>query len=148
MSKKEIYAWTSFASMGALLGYYLIVVTGWTENTPEFESGLTSLFFRVFIIALVIETTLDLLRSFNKKEVFEDERDKAIEGKGFKNAYYFLLIAVFLVAGHTFAYDLLGLADKAGLFSAPFISTHILLCSAFVAVMLKSATQLYYYNRS
>lgn len=147
MSKKELYAWTSFGSMGALLGYYLIVVLGWTENMPEIESGLRSLFFRVFVIALVVEVTLDILRSLNNKEVFEDERDKAIEGKGFKNAYYFLLIAVFTVAGHTFAYDLLGFSDKAGLFSAPFVSTHILLCSAFIAVMLKSATQLYYYNR-
>ncbi|MTI88604.1 MAG: hypothetical protein FH748_11605 [Balneolaceae bacterium] len=148
MSKKEIYVWASFGSTTAILGYYLITVFGLSEAAPEVTARLESLFVRVFLIAFVIEIGLDVFRSINKKEIYADERDKQIEARGTKNAYYFLVGAIFVVAGHEILNSFFGnLNLDTGYGALPYLTVHLLFVSAFLGMMIKSATQLFFYLR-
>lgn len=146
MSKKEIYAWSSLVSSLVLLGFYLIAVFGWPESLENYGDYITGIFWKVLGIAIVVEVALDLMKEFKVGEVHQDERDILIESKGYRNAYYFLMIAVISLVINLLLSDLASKASGENLFLAiPFMTFHVLVIILFTANITKSATQLYYY---
>lgn len=149
MSKKEIYAWSSLASSLVLLGFYLIAVFGWPESLENYGDYITGLFWKVLGIAILVEVVLDLMRDLNIGEVHRDERDMLIESKGYRNAYYLLMVAIFSLAINLLISDLASEAASKQMFLAiPFMALHVLVIVLFAANITKSTTQLYYYLKS
>lgn len=142
MSKQEIYAWTSVLSSLSIVIIYTVFAIGLPENWAEVESQLASIFFKVFLFVLVIEVILGILK--NNNEVDKDERDEMIAGKGYRNAYHFLSIAVVIVLFQMIMENILGFHS----FVYGTVSlVHVLMYAVLVASIINRATQIYFYRR-
>lgn len=142
MSKQEIYAWTSLLSSIAILGFYGLTMFGLPTEWASIEDQLSSTLIKIFLFAFIIEIGIGILK--NSNEVEKDERDEKIAGKGFKNGYYFLSIAVSFVLFQViienfFAY-------------APFLYgtlslIHLLVITLVLSSVVNRITQIYYYRK-
>jgi len=147
MSKQEIYSWCSLGFSLAILSYYLLSVFGWPPGLEQYANYVTGLIWKVIGAAVAIELTLDLLKSTKFGGVHKDERDKLIESKGFRNAYYFLMIALISLIGNVLISDFLSeVSGEKVLMAVPYMTFHALVVILFVSNIVKSVTQLYYYN--
>lgn len=142
MSKQEIYAWTSFLSSIAILGFYSITVFGWPESLPDVEAQLSSLFIKVFLFALGVEVILGILK--NKNEVEKDERDERIAGKGFRNGYLFLSVAIVFILSQLILDSIFG---QAGFIYGMVSLIHALIFTLFISSMVNRITQIYFYHK-
>ncbi|NGP87959.1 hypothetical protein [Fodinibius halophilus] len=148
MSKKEIYAWSSLASSIVLLGLYLTAVFGWPTSLEEHAGYITGLFWKVLAIAVVVELLIEVLKEFNSTEVFEDERDEKIQAKGYKNAYYFLMGSIIVLAFNMFLNNLgQEVFEDQLVLTVPVLSLHLLIIIFFMADITKAGTQIYYYRK-
>ncbi len=147
MSRKEIYAWCSLGLTLAIFGYYLVSVFGLPSGLENNREYVTDLIWKVIGIAFLIELVLDLLKSTKLGGVSKDERDILIESKGFRNAYYFLMVAIVSLVINVLISDYLSEASGQKLFLAvPFMMFHVLVFILFIASIIKSVTQLIYYE--
>lgn len=148
MSKQELYAWTALASTLAILGLYLVMVWGLPEGVDGYADGMIDIFIKVIVIAFIVELILGLSKHTKAGRIDKDERDFLIEGKGFRNAYYFVMAAISTLAAHLFISNLFGeeIAEKVYMV-VPSTTFHALLIIFLVTSMTKSVTQLYYYRR-
>lgn len=146
MSKQELYAWSSFASTIAIMGFYIISVFGWPDALPDYSNHLTRLFINVFIITLLVEIILGIMK--RKNSVEKDERDELIAAKGFKNAYLFLTGTLTIVLVQILLDDFLTpyVPDRT-LFSATIQLFHVLLILLFTASLINRGTQIYFYRK-
>lgn len=148
MSRKEIYAWCSLGLTSALLGYYFITVFGLPSGLEDYSENISSLIWKVIGITFLIQFVIDLLNSTKIGGVAKDERDKLIESKAFRNAYYFLMAAVISLIVHVLINDAIGQATGENLFlDLPFMMFHVLILVLFSAILIKSGTQVFYYQR-
>lgn len=148
MSRQELYAWAGLASAAGIAGYYVLAVIGLPEGSAPIAEPLGGLFIRVIVIAVVVEFVLDLSQSLDRLRIDKDERDRMIEGKGFRNAYYVLVVMVFTAIGHLVVTGLLGRhLDEKVVVSLPLLTLHILVLGVFAASMVNSATRLICYRR-
>ena len=142
MSKQEIYAWTSLLSSIAILGFYGLTMFGLPSEWAAIEDQLSSVLFKIFLFALIVEVGIGILK--NKHEVEKDERDEKIAGKGFKNAYYFLAIAVSFVLFQVIMDNIFSYA--------PFIYStisliHLLVVTLVLSSIVNRTTQIYFYRK-
>ncbi len=148
MSKQELYAWTSFLSTVALLGYYVLVIVEPSGGVAGYAGEMKALFLKVIGIALLVEIVLELSRYVGARGVEKDERDHTIAAKGFRNAYFFVMVALVSLLGNLWVSDVLSRAAGERVFLAiPFATVHALLAIVLLAQIIRSATQLYYYRR-
>ena len=108
MSKQEIYAWVSLASTLAILGLYVLNVWGLPEGMEGAAAGMIDLFFKVIVIAFVVELGLGISKQTAAGRIDKDERDIQIEGKGFRNAYYVVMAGISVAAAQLFIGNLMG----------------------------------------
>jgi hypothetical protein len=148
MSNKEIYAWTSVSTSAALLIFFLTYTFGWPELLTSHTEQINSVLWKVLIGAFLVELILELVSSINEKGVMQDERDRRIEAKGYKNAYQLLMVGLLIIIGHTVAHHILQ-ADYPGgqLMGMSYYSFHMIVVVLFSANILKAGTQLYFYRR-
>lgn len=148
MSKQEMYAWASLASTLAILGIYLIMAGGLPQGIENYASGMMEIFIKIIVMAFVVELVLGLSKHTKAGHIDKDERDVIIEGKGFRNAYYFVMAAISVLAAQLFIGDLLGQEITERLFMIkPSIIFPALLIVFLVTSLIKSATQLFYYRQ-
>lgn len=148
MSKQEIYAWSSLGFTLAIFVYYLLSAFGWSPGLENYADYITGLIWKVIAAAFAIEFILDLLKSTRFGGVHKDERDMLIESKGFRNAYYFVMAALISLIVNLFISDFLSEASDEKVFIAvPFVTFHSLVFILFIASIIKSSTQLFYYQR-
>lgn len=148
MSKQEMYAWSSLGLTLAVFSFYLLSVFGWPAGLENYAEYITGIIWKVIVAAFAIEFILDFLKSTKFGGVDKDERDLLIESKGFRNAYYFVMAAIVTLIGHLFINDFLSEASGEQFFlTAPFMTLHVLVFIIFIAGIIKSATQLFYYQK-
>ena len=148
MSRKEIYAWCSLGITLSILGYYIITVFGLPAGVEGYREQITGLLWKVLGVAFLVEMGLDLLNSTSLSGVAKDERDMLIESKAFRNAYYFLIVAIISLVMNVFISDFLSNASgEAVLLSMPFVTLHVLVVVLFTAILIKAVTQIFYYQR-
>ena len=149
MSKKEIYIWSSFVSSTLLLFFYLIAVFGWPGQLENYADYISGIFWKVLGIAITIEIILDVLKEFQTETKTDEPHDLLAQAKGYRNAYYFLMVVIASLGVNLFLSDLI--ASETGqehlLFAIPFVTLHIIVVVFFLANITKSITQLYYYSR-
>lgn len=147
MLRKEIYAWSSLASSVVLLTFYLISVFGWPEGVAGYDF-VVDLFWKVLGIAVAVEVVLALLGEFNIGKAMHGEQEVIIESKGYRNAYYLLMVALVALMVHIFLNDVATeYAGKELWLAMPFMTLHLLVIIVFTASITKSSTQLYYYSK-
>lgn len=148
MTKQEIYAWSSISSSLVLLGFYLVATFGWPESLEGYADDITGIFWKVLGIAIAVEVILEVLKEFRIGEVHKDERDTRIESKGYRNAYYMLMVALVSLVVHLLLNNLIGsTAGEEVFLTISFMTVHILVVILFMANVTKSATQLYFYSK-
>lgn len=121
---------------------YTVYAIGLPENWADVENQLTSIFFKVFLFVLVVEIILGILK--NKNEVEKDERDEMIAGKGYRNAYHFLMIAVVTVLFQMMMENVLGLHS---LIYGTLSLIHVLIYVVLFSSIINRGTQIFYYRR-
>jgi hypothetical protein len=142
MSKQEMYAWTSLLSSTSVVVIYTVYAIGLPENWAEVESQLASIFIKVFLFVLVIEIALEILK--NKNEVEKDERDEMVAGKGYRNAYHFLMVSVVFVLFQMIMENILGFQS----FVYGSVSlVHVLIYIVLLASIINRGTQIFFYRR-
>jgi hypothetical protein len=149
MSKKEIYIWSSLVSSTLLLFFYLIAVFGWPAQLENYADYISGIFWKVLGIAITIEIILEIMKEFQTEPQSEETHDLLAQAKGYRNAYYFLMVVIASLGVNLFLSDLL--ATETGeehlFFAIPFLTFHIIVVVFFLASITKSVTQLYYYSR-
>jgi len=148
MSRNEIYAWSSIGLTLAVFGYYLVSIFGLPAGLENYSGQIIGLIWKVIGITFLIQLVLDLLNSTKVGGVAKDERDMKIESKAFRNVYYFLMVAIVSLVANLLISDYISEASgQAHLLSLPFMTFHILVTILFIAILVKSGTQVFYYNR-
>ena len=149
MTRQELYSWSSLVSSAILLMFYLIAVFGWPSAIEQYSEYVLGLFWKVLVIAVIIEVGLEIIRELDTGRPEEGEEHALIEGKGYKNAYYFLTGTMVAVAVTLFFSDFTSLMSGEEVFlTVPFTMLHIIVAVIFVASMTKSVTSLYYYRKA
>ena len=147
MSRQELYAWSSLGFTAAIFAYYLITVFGWPAGMEAYAEQITDLIWKVIGITVLAELILDLLNSTRLGGIHKDERDIQIAAKGFRNAYYFLMGSIIVLVVHVIINDFIREISGEHLFlSVPFIIFHVLVFILFIANIIRSGTQVFYYQ--
>lgn len=121
---------------------YTVYAIGLPENWAEVESQLASIFIKVFLFVLVIEIALGILK--NKNEVEKDERDEMVAGKGYRNAYHFLMVSVVFVLFQMIMENILGFQS----FVYGTVSlVHVLIYVVLLASIINRGSQIFFYRR-
>lgn len=148
MSKQELYAWASLASTLAILGLYLMMAWGLPEGMESYAAGMIDVFIKVIVIAFVVELFLGFSKHTKAGRIDKDERDILIEGQGYRNAYYFVMAAISMVAAHLFTRNIFGAEIAENVYMAtPSMTLHALLVIFLSTSLIKTLTQLYYYRQ-
>ncbi|NNE71628.1 MAG: hypothetical protein HKN29_14865 [Rhodothermales bacterium] len=143
-SRSELYAWVALASSGAIALYYLIAVIGFPGPDSPMVDGLRGPLLTVFGWALLFEILLGIAQSLESTKVEKDERDRLIEGKGFRNAYFFVIAIVVSLLGHVVFWKVLAGGSVTG---SGLVMFHTLVMTLLLASVVNAATKLFYYMR-
>jgi ABC-type uncharacterized transport system permease subunit len=143
-SKQEWYAWTSLTSGLALLTWYTIAVLG-----LEVGESFISLLIKVLVISVAIEIALGITGKTPAGRVEKDERDRQIEGYGFRNGYYFVMVALPVLAWKLGVKVLLvGLKFGELDAHAPGTVLHYLVATFLLAGIVNAGTRVVLYRRA
>ncbi len=119
----------------AVFGFYFFrmfkILTG-----GEMDKTETLIFFvSAIVLLIIIEVVAHIFLTVVHRPETIDERDRLIELKATRIAYFFLVLGVFLTIGSIM------------MSLSPFMTAHIMLLSFVIAEMAKSISQLIYYRR-
>ena len=143
-SRTELYAWTALLSSGALAAYYLIAVIGIPGPDVPMSEGLKGPLLTVFGWTVFFEFLLGILQSLESTRVVKDERDRLIEGKGFRNAYFFLVSVVVSLLAHVAIWKVIA---GSSVTMSGLVMFHVLVMTLLLGSVVNAATKLYYYMR-
>ncbi len=148
MSKQQIYAWLNLGFTLAVAIFYIVTFFGWPSALAPSAESITSILWKVIVVTFVGELILDIMQSTKAGGVYKDERDEQIEGKAFRNAYYFLVAALFTLIGHIVLKGLIfQLKTDQITISLTVETLHWIVMAIFAASILKSSTQLFFYHK-
>ena len=133
---KEKYLIYEFGLTGLFFVDYLFL----TFRSINSNNSLFSIYFAivVFYTIAIVLMTLFLLYITKAKDLENDERDRAIELKGYRNAYISIVGIINILIVLCLLLDVL---------FQPFIIFNILFSSLFISHIVNDITQLYYYRR-
>lgn len=146
MSYQEKNIIVSLVSTLLIFGYYVLNVLRMNQGGDLQPTAVYSLWATVIalgIIIIILATILaqiafaiiQYIQTQEEEEFIEDERDKLIDLKGTRNAYYLFSIGVFLAM----------LTAVFGM--PPLVMFNLLLASAFLGAIMGDVSRLFYYWR-
>lgn len=145
MSKQEILSWTSLATSTSVVVFYVLIIFGLPESLPDYSGQLFSIFFKVFLVAVVIEMVVEIMSK--KKRVDKDERDFMIEAYGHRYAYTFLVIALAIVLVNLFLSGIFGeYSEIHAMIGSKRVIFHTLFFILYIASIIKRMTMIYHYR--
>ena len=148
LSFQEKSIWGSLIITLLAFGYYFVTVLEmWSQGTAG-AADVTGLIVGVIVAVVVVEIVYHILISIRPTPDPEDERDRLIEGKATRVAYFLLVCGALTAIGHGIATHGTAEGWRSSVDGAlsPFITAHILLFSFVLAEVVKFCTQLYYYR--
>lgn len=149
LSYQEKSAWGSLIITLLAFGYYFVAAVGmWREGSAG-AGALTALIIAVVVAVVVAEIAYQILIALMPGSDLTDERDRLIEGKAIKVAYFLLAAGAIIAMGHAIASW--GAAESGWTSSAegamsPFVTIHILLFAFIAAEVAKFCMQLYHFR--
>lgn len=135
MSFKEKSIWISLVTTILIFGYYFLRIFQMANNEEATHTEIAVFFISVIVLIVIVETILHILLAIFHRPEAEDERDRLIELKATRNAYYLLVAGVFTA--------IVGFVVSA----APILVAHIILFFFILAETGAFITQLFYYRR-
>ena len=147
MTSLEKYLWTSFTATLAFLTIYIVMIAGAKGGLETAPYSLFGVYFAV-VLGFTLTHIAAALIFLAKNQRKEDERDHAIELKGYRNGYYTLfgVINLILIAVLVSLNLSEGEHDKVLLMQPQFIF-HALFLGTFLIHGVETGTRLYYYRR-
>ena len=147
MTRQELYAWAAVASAIGIAGYYILAVIGLPNTVEPFGEELGGVLIRVILVAAGVELGLDVLQSISSLRIDKDERDRLVEGKSFRNAYFVLVAVAFAAIGNLALTELLGRYLGEGAVPLPMTALHILVLGVLLAFAVNATSRIYFYRR-
>lgn len=147
MSKQQIYAWLNVGFTLSVAIFYVVTFFGWPSILAPSAESITSILWKVIAVTFVGEIVLDILQTSKIGGIYKDERDEQIEGKAFRNAYYFAMAALVVLVGQIVSKGLIMqfMTDQLSL-TLDIDTLHYIIITIFAASVIKSSTQLFYYH--
>lgn len=147
MSPLEKYTWASLLATLTFLSYYGLLVFQAPSGMVQQAGAMTRIYVLVIILFTLVQGLLSTLLLWYTKarHIKQDERERLIETKAYRNAYFFLFGAVNLLLLYILFSDAVG-GDRA-LRTNLYLTFHSLFVMAFVAHLTYLSTQLFYYRR-
>ena len=136
----------SLVAILAVFGYYFATV-GPNGLETEFTATVIGRLVAAVVLLVAIEIVFHLLIAVKSGPLLEDERDRLIESKSYRNAYFLLGAGVFLAMASAIAGSALGASFPGIVKGTPLAIAHLLLLSMVLAEAAKFLTQLYFYRR-
>lgn len=136
LSFQEKSLWVSLVSTVLIFGYYFVYSFQILLDANEANNaGIFGLFVGMLVVFIVIQIVLHIIITIFSRRQDSDERDRLIELKGTRIAYYALVIGIWT----SFSVPLF--------WAHSMMSAHFILLSFIVAVVASYVAQLIYYRR-
>jgi len=142
LSYQEKRIWMNLVAEVVVYAYYF----GRVRLSALTMGEMVGLVVTMVVLQVILQTTLALTA---KREAM-DERDRAIEGVAFRNAYFVLVIGLVAMLAVMWSRNSAGVQSGGFLLahSSGFFAVNLVLIALFVAEVGKLMTQLVLYRRS
>ncbi|NYF79209.1 hypothetical protein [Granulicella arctica] len=137
LSYQEKSIWTSLITQGLIFGYYFGTV-GWTSG------HVGNLFVGAVVLSFIVQIFYPFVGT-RSRTATKDERDRAIEGKAYRNAYHFLVVGVILMLFNGLTGTVFGWPIPGG--QSVIFTANLMILLLALTQIFKSATQLILYRR-
>lgn len=134
-SFQEKSIWISLVTISLIFGYYFVRVF---KMASQDEINITQsivLLISVIVMVIIVEVIFHIIISLKSRPQALDERDRLIELKATRNAYFVLVLGIFV--------PIAGIAAQV----RPFIVAHVIMFIFVLSEIAKFLTQLFYYKR-
>ena len=137
MSKsfQEKSVWISLITVSLIFGYYFVRIFQMISKNQIDVIRNAVLFISVVIMVVVTEIIFHIIIAVRTRCEDKDERDRVIELKATRNAYFILIVGVFL----SFVCVAFSLQS--------FIIVHVIMFFFVLSEITKFLSQLFYYQR-
>ena len=134
-SFQEKSIWISLVTISLIFGYYFVRVFQIAFQDEINVIKNTVLLISVIVMVIIVEVVFHIILALRTRPEAKDERDRLIELKATRNAYFLLVFGIFLSIGSIAASV------------STFIMAHIIMFFFIISEIAKFLTQLFYYRR-
>lgn len=105
MTQAEKYSWASLVTTAAIFWYFQMQMLHELAVVDRPPGELFELYITVIVLTIIAESVIAGVLAVSKRgsKVEKDERDRTIEAKANRNAFYFLCVAINVAIFHILA---------------------------------------------
>jgi uncharacterized membrane protein HdeD (DUF308 family) len=134
-SFEEKSIWISLLTISLIFGYYFVRIVQMVSQDDINVAQSIVLLISVIVMVIIVEVVFHIIITLKDRPEALDERDRLIELKATRNAYFVLVFGIFL--------PIVGIAAQV----RPFIVAHVIMFIFVLSEITKFLTQLFYYRR-
>ena len=134
-SFEEKSIWISLLTISLIFGYYFVRIVQMVSQDDINVAQSIVLLISVIVMVITVEVVFHIIIALRDRPQALDERDRMIELKATRNAYFVLVFGIFL--------PMAGIAAQV----RPFIVAHVIMFIFVLSEITKFLTQLFYYRR-
>ena len=134
-SFEEKSIWISLLTISLIFGYYFVRIFQMAFQDDINVAQSIVLLISVIVMVIIVEVVFHIIIALKDRPEALDERDRMIELKATRNAYFVLVFGIFL--------PMAGIAAQV----RPFIVAHVIMFIFVLSEITKFLTQLFYYRR-
>ena len=134
-SFEEKSIWISLLTISLIFGYYFVRIVQMVSQDDINVAQSIVLIISVIVMVIIVEVVFHIIIALKDRPEALDERDRMIELKATRNAYFVLVFGIFL--------PMAGIAAQV----RPFIVAHVIMFIFVLSEITKFLTQLFYYRR-
>ncbi len=134
-SFEEKSIWISLLTISLIFGYYFVRIVQMVSQDDINVTQSIVLLISVIVMVIIVEVVFHIIIALKDRPEALDERDRMIELKATRNAYFVLVFGIFL--------PMAGIAAQV----RPFIVAHVIMFIFVLSEITKFLTQLFYYRR-
>lgn len=145
LSFQEKSVWGSIVSLVAVYGWY---VKELLSAYPAIDASLMAgLLLTVVVLIIVIEAALHIAIAIRSRPAPEDERDRLIQTRAHRNAYYVLAVGTVVAIGQVVIGEAMNATSSVITLERSLLAANILLLAFVLAELVALGSQLVYYRR-
>ena len=127
--------WISLATISLIFGYYFVRVFKMASQDQINVVESIVLLISVIVMVIIVEVVFHIILALRTRPEAQDERDRLIELKATRNAYFVLVFGIFL--------PIACIAASV----RPFIVAHVIMFIFVLSEIAQFLSQLFYYRR-
>ncbi|MEA3225726.1 MAG: hypothetical protein U9Q07_07220 [Planctomycetota bacterium] len=125
----------SLVTISLIFGYYFLRIFRIAAQDEIDVTQSIVLLVSVIVMVVIVEIVFHIILALTTRQETKDERDRLIELKAIRNAYFVLAFGIFLPIA------CIAVSVR------PFIVAHVIMFTFVVSEIAGFATQLFYYRR-